>query len=634
MAEVRFFLYFYACLRVSYTLFKTISPFMNMAFAGVLRQVCTVLLIAGLGSPLIAQNLPTRPPSSSGGGSSVNLDFKIDETLGTTFYVDMLGLEAAKLPFSPEVRIDPTRYILGPNDLLGIIITGTFSLNYRAIGVNVEGDIYLPSIGAVQVGGLNMIDAKAAIRSAIEAQFRNVQIDVLLDKPRPLTVHFSGDLPYPGRISVPYGTRLDAPLSGALIALPEEPASVANQSSLTRQLFPSFLDIPGLSPTNLNDVGPTGSATSLIDLIRDRKYQFRNIEIRRANGETIYADLFDYYWGGNLDANPVLYDGDQIYMVTTRETDARVSISGAVHFPIEIPFRSDDTIARLLNIAGGFTSNANTVQLKIYRSRGMSVEVVDILLDDLSKSVPLLPNDRIVVSSMTIDQSNFSASVTGHVNSPGIYPIREDATTAWDLLTLAGGLGTDGLGRAAYIVRTKSPVANQSEIGRASTREIMRGSDQMVQGLSWLELEQRINKNRIYLDASRESQLRSIKILDGDSLIVPRDMGTVYVYGQVNQPGYVEHVAGASIREYLDATGGFTKSSDQKRVYVIKAGSLAWTDAYTSPIESDDMIYVDRVLLDDNLQKRNFLVQRQTFFATLVLTISSTTFAILNYLRN
>lgn len=607
---------------------------MYMAFAGAIRRVLAVLLIAALSTPLLAQNLPTRPPTSSGGSSSVNLDFKFDETLGTTFYIDMLGLEAAKLPFSPEVRIDPTRYILGPNDLLGIIITGTFSLNYRAIGVNVEGDIYLPSIGAVQVAGLNVIDAKNAIRSAIEEQFRNVQVDVLLDKPRPLTVHISGDLPYPGRISVPFGTRLDAPLSGALVSVPDEPGTSVGQSSLTRQLFPSFLDIPGLSPTNLNDVDSDFSAKSLIDLVRERKFQFRNIEIRRANGETVFADLFDYYWGGNLDANPVLYDGDHVFIVTSRESDARVSISGAVHFPIEIPYRSDDTIDRLLNIAGGFTSNADTTKLKIYRHRGMNVEVIDLKLDDSVKYSALLPNDRLVVSSMTIDQSNFSASVTGHVNSPGIYPIRENATSAWDLLNYAGGLGEDGLGRAAYIVRTKSPVANQSELGRATTRELMRGSDQMVQGLSWLELEQRINKNRIYLDASRESQLRAIMILDGDSLVVPRDMKTVYVYGQVNQPGYVEHMPGASLQQYLDATGGFTKSSDRKRVYVIKAGSLAWADAYSSPIESGDMIYVDRVLLDDNLQKRNFLVQRQTFFATLVLTISSTTFAILNYLRN
>lgn len=607
---------------------------MYMAFAGAIRRMLAVLLIAALSTPLLAQNLPTRPPTSSGGSSSVNLDFKFDETLGTTFYIDMLGLEAAKLPFSPEVRIDPTRYILGPNDLLGIIITGTFSLNYRAIGVNVEGDIYLPSIGAVQVAGLNVIDAKNAIRSAIEEQFRNVQVDVLLDKPRPLTVHISGDLPYPGRISVPFGTRLDAPLSGALVSVPDEPGTSVGQSSLTRQLFPSFLDIPGLSPTNLNDVDSDFSAKSLIDLVRERKFQFRNIEIRRANGETVFADLFDYYWGGNLDANPMLYDGDHVFIVTSRESDARVSISGAVHFPIEIPYRSDDTINRLLNIAGGFTSNADTTKLKIYRHRGMNVEVIDLKLDDSVKYSALLPNDRLVVSSMTIDQSNFSASVTGHVNSPGIYPIRENATSAWDLLNYAGGLGEDGLGRAAYIVRTKSPVANQSELGRATTRELMRGSDQMVQGLSWLELEQRINKNRIYLDASRESQLRAIMILDGDSLVVPRDMKTVYVYGQVNQPGYVEHMPGASLQQYLDATGGFTKSSDRKRVYVIKAGSLAWADAYSSPIESGDMIYVDRVLLDDNLQKRNFLVQRQTFFATLVLTISSTTFAILNYLRN
>jgi polysaccharide biosynthesis/export protein len=607
---------------------------MNMAYAGVLRQVCTLLLIACLGSPLTAQNLPTRPPSTSGGSSSVNLDFKFDETLGTTFYVDMLGLEAAKLPFSPEVRIDPSRYIVGPNDLMGVIITGTFSLNYRAMGVNAEGDLYLPSIGAVQVAGMSLLDARAAIKGAVEKQYRNVMVDVMLDKPRPLTIHVYGDIPYPGRISVPYGTRLDVPLSGALIKMTEMPTSAVGQSSLTRQLFPSFLDIPGMSPTNLNDAESNSGVLALIDLVRERKYQFRSIQVQRANGDVFYADLFDYYWGGNLEANPILYDGDQIFVTTSRESDTRISISGAVHYPIELPYRSDDTIERLLKIAGGFTANADITELKLYRSVGMNVTQTSMQLNDATKKALLMPNDRLVVSALTLEKSNFSASVTGHVVTPGIYPIREDVTTAWDVLNIAGGLSADGLGRAAYIVRSKSPVANQPELARASTRELMRGSDQMVQGLSWLELEQRINKNRIYLDASNETQLRAIKIIDGDSLIVPRDMKAVYVFGQVNLPGYVEHKPSATISHYLASTGGFTKSSDPKRVYVIKAGSLAWADAYNSTIESGDMIYVDRVLLDDNLQKRNFLVQRQTFFATLVLTISSTTFAILNYLRN
>src|SRR5690606_8003587 len=129
-------------------------------------------------------------------------------------------------------------------------------------------------------------------------------------------------------------------------------------------------------------------------------------------------------------------------------------------------------------------------------------------------------------------------------------------------------------------------------------------------------------------------QLRSIKVMDGDSLIIPRDLNTVYVYGQVSNPGYVEYIPGGSVYDYIDATGGYTLSSDRKKLYLIKAGSLSWADARNSTIESGDMIYVDRTLLDDNVQRRNFLVQRQTFYATLILTISSTTFAILNYLRN
>src|SRR5690606_1708565 len=136
----------------------------------------------------------------------------------------------------------------------------------------------------------------------------------------------------------------------------------------------------------------------------------------------------------------------------------------------------------------------------------------------------LQANDRIVVHGLTFESSNFAASVIGQVDSKGIYPIREGSTTAFDLLRLAGGLQTDALPKAAYIARSQSAITNQPEMNRHSVRDYMRGSDQMVQGLSWLELEENIRKNRIYFNAADEQQLRSIKVMDGDSLIIPRDL--------------------------------------------------------------------------------------------------------------
>src|SRR5690606_13714586 len=105
----------------------------------------------------------------------------------------------------------------------------------------------------VSVAGLTLNQAKERITEEVNKQFRNVMVDVMLDKPRAMTIHVTGDVPYPGRVSVPYGTRLDVPLSGALLTMPESADAQPMQGSLTRQLFPSFIDIPGLSSNGLSE---------------------------------------------------------------------------------------------------------------------------------------------------------------------------------------------------------------------------------------------------------------------------------------------------------------------------------------------------------------------------------------------
>src|SRR5690606_16533495 len=143
------------------------------------------------------------------------------------------------------------------NDLIGVIIRGALSLNYRAMGVNVEGDVILPSVGTIRVAGLNLVDAREAIREEVEKDFRNVTVQVSLDKPRPMSVHITGDIPYPGRVAVPYGTRLDVPLLGALLEIPTDEEPPATGGSLTRGLFPSYFDVPGMSSNSMSELSNT-----------------------------------------------------------------------------------------------------------------------------------------------------------------------------------------------------------------------------------------------------------------------------------------------------------------------------------------------------------------------------------------
>lgn len=122
--------------------------------------------------------------------------------------------------------------------------------------------------------------------------------------------------------------------------------------------------------------------------------------------------------------------------------------------------------------------------------------------------------------------------------------------------------------------------------------------------------------------------------MDGDSLVVPRDLKSIYVYGQVAKPGFLNYQSGLSYDEYIAQSGGLALSSNPKKVYVIKAGSLAWIEASEAIIESGDMIYVDRVMLDDNIQRRAFIRQSQSLYTSIVLSLVTTTLTVISFFRN
>jgi len=565
------------------------------------------------------------------------LQFEYDPTMGNIFYIDILGMESSLQLFAPGTVINPNEYILGTNDLLGVVISGTITLNYRALGVNAEGEVIIPSVGTIKVGGLSLNDARSVIEDAVQRKYRNVQVAVSIDKPRPLAIYISGDIPYPGRVSVPYGTRLDVPLLRSIFEYRGPEQEVSTGTSLTKILYPSFSEFPGMNE-RAEDYGNAVIAkpvTSVGKLLRDRNYQLRSVEIRRTDGSVVNADMFHYFYGGDTESNPVLLNGDHIVITKTKEADSEVSISGAVNFSLSLPHRHDDAIEKLLSIAGGFSSNADTNYVILMRPGITSIERIEVKKDsDKFRTMKVYPFDRIIVPSRPIDDRLFSATVVGQVGNLGIYPIREGTTTAYDLIQMAGGTIPDALSKGAYIKRNKESVQDHPSLDNTMFRDVMRGSDQMIQGLSWLELEQRARKNRIFLDLNDQNQLKRITLMDGDSLVVPRDLKSIYVYGQVAKPGFLNYQSGLSYVEYIAQSGGLALSSNPKKVYVIKAGSLAWIEASEAIIESGDMIYVDRVMLDDNIQRRAFIRQSQSLYTSIVLSLVTTTLTVISFFRN
>ncbi len=563
-----------------------------------------LILLSNMSQKAYSQNSTT--PSTSG------FDIGFTSNFEKFNYVDPIGLKLISELNTPSATVDPKVYVLGPNDLISMKIDGNFSLTIRGVAVNAEGDLILPQIGDVSVSGLTIVQARSKLDSVITQTFKDSHLSYLsLDKPRDFYITITGNIPNPGRFEIPAMSRLDAVIKPALNKTQE---NIPQSASSTQQPF--LMDRIPVTRRAFIKMGQTDTtlhSSNEFDqgnLLQNYQYDFRNILIRHTDGTAIRADLVSYNRTGDMSGNPVIRNGDVIEIHKIDEHTPRISISGAVNIPSELEYRKGDTISRLIQLAGGYSTLADTSRVIIYRRQGMNIDSITIAANQPNfDHYPLEPNERIQVPTLPNKKMNYSAWVYGEVKNPGNYPIVEGRTTAQDLVKLAGGLKNDALPQASYMLRSKTSFANKSK-SEINTDMLKRTSNQYIQGLEYLDLETRLSEGRINLNASDIAQMSNINVLDGDRLFVPRDNHTVFLFGQVNNPGYFAFNSNVSVKQYIQKAGGLALAADPGRVFVIKAGSRTWYKPDQTTLASGDYIFVDRKPYEELSEKRQYQIQR------------------------
>jgi polysaccharide biosynthesis/export protein len=145
----------------------------------------------------------------------------------------------------------------------------------------------------------------------------------------------------------------------------------------------------------------------------------------------------------------------------------------------------------------------------------------------------LLPDDRVFVRRAPGYEPARSVAVTGQVQTPGTYVLRERQERLLDVVGRAGGLTAEGhppglqLFRDGRLVATDLPQAERSPRSRFN-----------------LVLE------------------------PGDSINVPEFDPTVLVRGAVGFETRVLHVPGQPVEYYIDQAGGFDPDADRRRTTV------------------------------------------------------------------
>ena len=277
-------------------------------------------------------------------------------------------------PYLPLINVPvPPDYLIGPDDIIKIILFGNKNKKYELI-VNRDGDIFIPELGPLTVAGLTFQNLKELVKQSISSNFIGTEASTTLGRLRTIDIFVLGAAVNPGMYS--------------LSAL----------SKMTNAIFDS------------GGVDPSGS--------------LRNIKLKR-NGKIMSdLDLYDLLIDGDTSNDKRLMQGDVILIEPIGRT---AGIRGEVNRPAIYELKGDENLSDLMRFAGNMkpkASKSNSEVLRINQSRG-SFDLLRLDLGIESEARSEIKNGDIVSIFPINNKIQNAVLVLGHSIQPGFYPWSE-----------------------------------------------------------------------------------------------------------------------------------------------------------------------------------------------------------------
>ena len=255
-------------------------------------------------------------------------------------------------------------YVIGPGDEVLIRAWGQVDIDYRA-KVDRAGNINIPKIGVLHVAGTDYRQLNPYIRTAISRVFRNFELNVSLGELRSIQIFIVGHARYPGTYMV------------------------SSMSTLLSALF------------------STGGPSS--------KGSVRRIILRRNNATVTELDLYDFLLRGDKSRDVRLLPGDVIQIVPVGPLAA---IVGSINNPAVFELKKGETLAHLLESAGGLTTTAAGQRVTVERIIERSLrKVEEFNLDPDGLMKPVRDGDIVRVYPISPKLENV-VSLRGNVAMP------------------------------------------------------------------------------------------------------------------------------------------------------------------------------------------------------------------------
>lgn len=415
------------------------------------------------------------------------------------------------LSFEPNMNIaTPANYILGPGDEVLVDVYGT-SQSSKKYNISPEGTIIVEKIGPVSISGLTIDQAQAKITSKMGQHYQGSSIKVTAGQTRTVIINILGE--------------------------------VANPGTYTLSAF----------ATVFNALYLAGGITEIGTL--------RNIKVCR-NGRTISkVDVYDFILNGKLTGNIMLQDNDAIIVDTYT---ALVRINGAVKRPMFYEMKEGETLNKIIEYAGGYTSVAkkNVVNVERKTDDGPTVHTVD----EFDYATFSIQDGDIVEVKGILDRYQNMVQVSGSVFYPGHYSLNNDCNSIRTLVEKAGGVK-----EAAFVNRAVLFRLNENRTRHSIS---------------------------IDLENILTGKTPDVILENEDSLVIASDEDNIkarkyHIYGQVTRPGVYQYVEGMTLEDAIVAAGGLKEEALHSDIEI--ARHLQYTDEHDTTYTKKAKIYTFNV---------------------------------------
>lgn len=469
-----------------------------------------------------------------------------------------------------EGAIEPDKYIVGPNDLFNFGIFGYINQQVP-IYVLPEGVVVIPTVGEVYVNGLTLRQAKEKVIAATKKRYYSSDVSFTLTMPRIFIVKVSG-----------------------MVQSSYEVNSVTRPSEILKRLY--------FDTTNVSRASYDKNNNREIFV---PQFSLRNIELIRKNGTTVKIDIYKYFITGEDKYNPYLLEGDKLKLTSIQMDRNYITITGGVQLPGTYEYSEGDDLETAIGLGRGFLSDAEPDSIALFRPSRTANKGFEIynLSYEKDKDFAIENYDRIFVKFKPDYYKKGTVLVLGEVERPGFYPISFKETRLTDVIEMAGGFTKN-----AYLPLSTIFRDYDEEYTANDTLEVwvnQRANDLIVSDQDQLNFSQDVQsrRHRIIVDfpklINENDQSQNVILEDKDMIYINDDKKVVYVYGQVNNEGYVPYKEGEDYMYYIEKAGGYSLAAEEGNTRIIKFNSRGWYKPDDVEVQSGDFVYVPKEVKEE-----------------------------------